>query len=214
MIFFGTKGKVVAGDQMQGVQCPSCQNGQLVSFGILNYFHLYWIPTFLTSKKVGMECTHCKRTLVGDEVPSHLAEQIKDGVFTVAKTLPMYSGLIIIVLVGLGIANAVRQDSAREETYLAQPAVDDYYIVDFAEIFTEVDPEYHYGVMRITDVTSTDVEMQISTVAYNMASGVRQDIRDGKAAEDSYYEQGSVRFEFGELQAYADAGAVQSIERD
>lgn len=213
MIFFGTKGKVITGNQVQGVQCPSCQNGQFVSFGILNYFHLYWIPTFLTSKKVGIECTHCKKTLVGDEVPAHLAEQIKEGVFTTAKTLPMFSGLIIIALLGLGIANVVRQDSAREEAYLAQPAVDDYYIVDFAKIFTNVDPEYHYGVMRITDVTSTDVEMQVSTVAYNMASGVREDIRDGKAAADSYYEAGTVRFEILELQAYADSGAVHSIER-
>lgn len=214
MIFFGNKGKVIAGDQVQGVQCPNCQNGQFVSFGILNYFHLYWVPTFLTSKKVGMECTNCKRTLVGDEVPSHLVEQIKDGVFTTARTLPMFSGLFIIALIGLGLANVVRQDTAREETYLAQPAVDDYYIVDFAKIFTEVDPEYHYGVMQITNVTPTDVEMRISTFAFNMASGVRQDIRDGKAAADTYYEDGTITFGIDELRAYAEDGAVHSIERD
>ena len=213
MIFFGTKGKVIAGNEVQGMQCPSCQNGQFVSFGIMNYFHLYWIPTILTSRKVGVECTHCKKTLIGDEVPPHLTEQIKDGVFSTAKTIPMFSGLIIIALVGLGIANAVRQDSARADTYMAKPAVDDYYIVDFAKIFTEVDPEYHYGVMRITNVTSTGVEMQVSTIAYNMASGVRDDIRDGKAAADSYYEEGTITFEFDEMRAYADDGAVYSIER-
>lgn len=213
MIFFGTKGKVVAGDQVQGVQCPNCQNGQFESFGILSYFHLYWIPTFLTSKKVGLECTHCKRTLVGDEVPSHLVEQIKDNVFTTGRTLPMFSGFFIIALIGLGIANVARQDNAREETYLAQPAVDDYYIVDFAKIFNAADPEYHYGVMQITNVTPTDVEMRISTVAFNMASGVRQDIKDGMAAADSYYEEGTVTIEIGELQAFAETGAVHSIER-
>ena len=213
MIFFGTKGKVIAGDQVHGVQCPNCQNGQFVTFGILNYFHLYWIPTFLTSKKVGMECTNCKRTLIGDEVPSHFVEQIKERVFTTGRTLPMFSGLFIIALLGLGIAYTVQQDTAREATYLAEPAVNDFYIVDFAKIFEEVDPEYHYGVMQITNVTPTDIEMRVSLIAYNMASGVRDDVREGKAAADSYYEEGIVTFEIGELQAYADAGAVHSIER-
>ncbi len=213
MVFFGTRGKVVPGEQVQGVQCPSCQNGQFVTFGVLNYFHLYWIPTFLTSKKVGMECTHCKKTLVGDDVPPHLAEQIKSGVFTTGRVLPMFSGLIIIALVGLGIGYAVQQDAAQDDIYLAQPAVDDYYVVDFAKIFTEVDAEYHYGVMQITDVTPTEVEMRVSNIAYNMASGVRQDIRDGKAAVDAYYDEGTIRLELGELQAYADAGAFHSIER-
>ena len=213
MIFFGTKGKVIAGDQVHGVQCPNCQNGQFVSFGILNYFHLYWIPTFLTSKKVGMECTNCKRTLVGEEVPSHLAGQIKDSVFTTGRTLPMYTGLFIIALIGLGIAYVAEQDNAREETYVAQPAVNDYYIVDFAKIFTEADPEYHYGVMQITNLTPTDVEMRISTIAYNIASGVRDDIRDGKAAADSYYEEGTITIEIDALREFVDGGAVHSIER-
>lgn len=213
MIFFGTKGKVIAGDAVQGAVCPSCQNSQFVSFGILNYFHLYWIPTFLTSKQVGMECSHCKKTLVGEEVPSHLSEQIKDGVFTTGRILPMFSGLILIALVGLGMTYAVQQDAAEEERFLAQPAVDDYYIVDFAKIFTEVDPEYHFGVMQVTNVASDSVEMRVSNIAYNRASGVRQDIRDGSAAADSYYDEGTISFEMGELQSYSDAGAVHGIER-
>lgn len=213
MIFFGSKGKVITGEPVQGVQCPSCENGQFVSFGILNYFHLYWIPTFLTSRKVGVECMHCKRTLVGDEVPSHLAEQIKSSVFTTGKTVPMFSGLIIIAIGILGIAYAVQQDTARDEAYLAQPAIDDYYVVDFSKIFTDVDPGHRYGVMRITNVTPNEIEMQISNIVYNKASGVQKDIRDGKTATDSYYDPETISFGVGRLQEYKDAGAVYSIER-
>jgi len=213
MIFFGTKGKVVVGEAVPGVQCPSCENTQFASFGILNYFHLYWIPTFLTSRKVGVECMHCKRTLIDDEVPSHLVEQIRSSVFTTGNTLPMFSGLILIALASLGLMYSVQQDTAREETYFAQPAVNDYYVVDFSKIFVDVDAEYNYGVMRITNVTSTEVEMQISNMVYNMASGVQQDIREGKAATDSYYDPETVNFGIDELQEYRDAGAIHAIDR-
>ncbi|MBT8090290.1 MAG: hypothetical protein KJO01_08795 [Gammaproteobacteria bacterium] len=213
MIFFGSKGKVVAGEVVQGVQCESCQNSQHASFGILNYFHLYWIPTFLTSRKAGIECMHCKRTLVGDELPSHLADQIKSGVFTTGNTLPMFSGLIIIgVLIMMGMY-AVQQDDAREATYVAEPAVNDYYVVNLTEMFEEVDAEYPYGLMRITDVSSTGIEMQVGNMAYNKASAVKKDIRQGKASTDTYYGSETLLFELADLQQLRNSGAVYSIER-
>jgi len=213
MIFFGSKGKVVTGEAVQGVQCPSCENSQLASFGILNYFHLYWIPTFVTSRKVGMECTHCKRTLVGDEVPSHLVDQIKSGVFTTGNTLPMFSGLIIIGLIAIGLSYAVQQADAREATYITQPAVSDYYVVDFREIYSEADAEYPYGLMRVTNVSPSGIEMQVGNMVYNLASGVKKDIRDGKAAADNYYELETIVFKLAELQELRNSGAIHSIQR-
>lgn len=213
MIFFGSKGKVIAGEVVQGVQCPSCQHSEHASFGIMKYFHLYWIPTFLTSKKAGVECTHCKHTLVGDELPAHLAEQIKDGVFTTGKTLPMFSGLIIICALIMMGTYAVQQDKAREAAYAAQPAVNDYYVVKLTDIFEEADAEYPYGLMRITDVSSTGVEMQVANVAYNKASGVQSDIRQGKASADTLYGPETLVIELADLQHLNDSGAVYSIER-
>ena len=81
VIFFGSKGKIVTGEVLQGFPCPECGGSQFATFGILNYFHIYWIPTFLKSKKAGMECMHCKKTLIDDEVPPHLIDQIKSSTF-------------------------------------------------------------------------------------------------------------------------------------
>ena len=89
-----------------------------------------------------MECTHCKKTIVGDEVPSHLVDQIKSGVFTTGNTLPMFSGLIVIGLIAIGLTNAGQRADAREATYITQPAVKDYYVVDLREMYSEADTEY------------------------------------------------------------------------
>lgn len=214
MIFFGTKGRLVTGKPVQGVACPNCENNQFMSFGVLRYFHLYWIPTIPTSRKIGIECTNCHQALYDDEVPGHLKEQIKSDVFTVGRTLPMFTGVFMLALASLWIYDAHQGDLAEETAFLAQPAVHDYYIVDLSKIFENSDPEYPYGLLRINDIHSTEVEMQIGSVVYNKGSGFWQDIREGKAAVDSYYEPGSIVFEIAELQAYQDNGAIYSIERD
>jgi hypothetical protein len=213
MIFFGSKGRVIAGEAVQGVQCPSCEQSQFESFGILNYFHLYWIPTFLTSKKVGIECMHCKRTLVDDEIPSHMAEQIKSGVFSTGNTLPMFSGLFIIGILVMGLMYMSKQDDALEASYIAQPLVNDFYIVDLTDIFVEADGEYPYGLMRVTDVASDGLEMQVANMMYNKPSGVQDDIRAGKVMADDYYTNESVFFEMAEIAQLQEDGSIYSIER-
>lgn len=213
MIFFGSKGRVVAGETVQGVQCPSCEHSQFASFGILNYFHLYWIPTFLTSRKVGVECLHCKRTLVDDEIPKHMVDQIKSGVFSTGNTLPMFSGLFIIGLLVMGLVYMSKQDDALEATYIAQPLVNDFYIVDLTDIFVEADDEYPYGLMRVTDVSSDGLEMQIANMMYNKPSGVQDDIRAGKVMSNDYYTNESVFFEMAEIESLQQDGAIYSIER-
>jgi len=213
MVFFGSKGKIVAGEVLEGFTCPGCGNSRFATFGILNYFHIYWIPTFLKSKQAGMECLHCKQTLIDDEVPSHLVGQIKSGVFTLGRTLPMFSGLIIIGLLGMAGVYFDQQSQAREATYLAAPAVNDYYVVDFTKIFEDTDADYKYGLMRISNVTATDIEMRISAIAYDRASGARKDISDGKAAADDYYSNETVYFAHSELLELKEIGAIQSIKR-
>ncbi|MCP4326272.1 MAG: hypothetical protein GY787_31440 [Alteromonadales bacterium] len=96
MIFFGSRGKTISGQVVEGIQCPSCENQEFITFGIIRYFHLYWIPTFLTSRVAGIECTHCKKTLIGKELPKDLSQNIKATVFTKKNIIPMFSGLIII----------------------------------------------------------------------------------------------------------------------
>src|SRR5690606_6056902 len=96
MIFFGSRGKTVSGQLIEGIQCPSCENQKFISFGTIRYFHLYWIPTFPTSKTVGIECTHCKRTLVDNEISTDISKRIKAAVFTKSSVIPMFSGLILI----------------------------------------------------------------------------------------------------------------------
>jgi hypothetical protein len=214
MIFFGTRGKTVSGQVVEGIQCPSCENQKFITFGIIRYFHLYWIPTLLTSKKVGVECTHCKRTLIDKEIPAELGDQIKASVFTKKNTIPMFSGLIIIAFVVLFGVLVGQQGSRQAAAYIEQPAINDLYIVDFTKIFNDVDPKYKYGLMRIKNISSGQAEFEVSNIAYNKASGVRKDIRERKTSSASYYDSEPLYVDIGKLKSMKDSKAIYSIDRN
>jgi hypothetical protein len=213
MIFFGSRGKTITGQLVDDIQCPTCENGQFVTFGVLRYFHLYWIPTFPTSKTVGIECTHCKTTLVDKELPEGLLKQIKSNIFTKKKTLPMFSGLIMITCLILFAAFAIQQENMEEVAYLEQPAVNDLYTVNFTKIFKDTDPEYKYGVIRVKHLSSEQAELQISNIAYNKTSGARKDIRKGETSSDSYYANESLYVDISKLKEMKESGAIFSVER-
>lgn len=213
MIFFGSRGKVVSGQVIEGIQCPSCENQTFTTFGTIKYFHLYWIPTFPTSKSVGIECNHCRRTLLGKELPKELSSKIKGSVFSKKNVLPTFSGTIIIACLFSFGAYVVAQDDAKESAYIAQPAIDDVYIMDFSKIFEDTDLKHKYGAMRIKQLSSSQAEFQISTIAYNKTSGVRKDIREGKASSDAYYTDKPISIDISELKSLKESGAISSIKR-
>ena len=213
MIFFGTRGKTVTGQQVTGPQCPNCGNGVFTSFGVQRYFHLYWIPTFPTKKHVGVECTNCKHAMIDDQIPGMMIDDIRSSVFSTASTLPMFSGLAIIaVLVGF-VFYAGERDRQQETAYLDHPAINDYYVVDYTRIFEDVDPDYKYGVMQISAIDGDEITFRLSNYSYNLASGVRDDIRKGTAAKDDYYAQDAIWFDADSLAEMQKDGTIKSIER-
>ena len=212
MLVWGSNNKVIAGQLIEGIDCPSCESNQFNSFGLMRYFHLYKIPTCVTSQKVGIECTHCKKTLVGNELPNDLATQLKKAVFTKKNTLPMFGGLALAIVAVIAIAFGIYQDNQQEAAYIAAPQVHDYYIIDVRDVFDDTESPYRYGLMRIAKVAPEAVIFQIGDTVYNKSKGLRKDISSGAASQDSYY-SGYAEFTQAELTRLHDNGGIQSIER-
>ena len=98
MIIYGIRGKVIQGEPVKNVPCSHCDNDAHISFGVIQYFHLYWIPTFMCTKKVGLECVRCKNTIFDKEIPGDLSSTISSQLFNKSNILPMFSGLALIFI--------------------------------------------------------------------------------------------------------------------
>ena len=108
MIIFGTRGKVLPGKTTEQDPCPYCESTRHHTLAQLRYFHIFWIPFVTIGRKPGMECTHCKYTRLGDEVPQRLRQSLLDDVLQANRTWPYSFGLIALgLLFALGIVGPV-----------------------------------------------------------------------------------------------------------
>lgn len=109
---------------------------------------------------------------------------------------------------------SAEQDRAQEAAYIEEPVVNDYYIVDYTKIFEDADPDYSYGVMRVTAVEGDEIAFRLSNYSYNIPSGVREDIRDSETGQDGYYGEEEFWFYKASLGEMQDDGTIYSIERN
>lgn len=213
MIIFGWRGRVVSGGQMQDMECPNCGNNLYLTFGILRYFHIFWIPLFPFSRQPGMECQNCKHTRVGDEIRDPVRGRIKETVFTMMRTAPMFAGLALIAAFVAFVAVDRSQDAEQERLYVENPVIGDMYVVRVSKTFEGGDPEYDYVLMRVESVNGDQVGFKAGNMQYNISRGPNEDIGSGKAGSPDYYSDEVHMFAIDELRAIRDDGGIHSIYR-
>ncbi|CAH0535413.1 hypothetical protein VST7929_02986 [Vibrio stylophorae] len=215
MIFFGTKGKTVAGPAVDCVTCPHCGKQQHQSFGLLRYFHIYAIPTWMTARQVGLECLHCKYTLIGRDVPDEISHQLKPMLFPKRRVLPLFTGLILLCCLVAGMVHIGHQEELDQAQYLAAPALHDIYIVDITSGLGQeaVQGTYKYAAMRIVHIDDHQYEFALGNMVFEKVQGVRQDIRKGKTNTSSYYDSETLLLSHAQIRHLKQIGALKAIER-
>jgi len=213
MIVFGTRGKVVPGQRKQGVVCPSCGKEEHGTYGVLRYFHVFWIPVFPTLKQPMLECAHCKKVLAGKEIPERTRREIAASVFTSGRVAPMFTGLgLILALVGFGSFQSAA-DARRAEAYLAAPAVGDLYVVKLARFAEGTEPRYPYGVLRVKAVAAGKLELELGRYGYTGSSGAEKAIRASKHREPDYFTAQPLFLPVPELAPLKAEGHIQAVKR-
>jgi ribosomal protein S14 len=94
MSIYGTKGKLIKGKILKDLECRHCGNRFHRSFGVLRYFHICRIPVFTISKKVGIECSNCRWTLLDQQIPERVRMAINSSVFNQKSWLRTVTGSV------------------------------------------------------------------------------------------------------------------------
>jgi len=216
MIFFGTRSRTVNGHVISGgVECPTCGHNEFQTFGHQHYCPIYWIPTFPTGRSVGMECTHCRHTLVDDEIPESLASRAAASTFAGRSRVPMFAGLMLIGMLVLYGAHTAAGVEAETEAVLDQPAVGDYYVVDYTQVTggDSTDVEMPYTIWRVSKVSGDSVHFRESQYVYEFWSAAASDVRDGTAATEMDKKGDGISVDLDELAEWREAGAFKRALR-
>lgn len=213
MIIFGSRSKSYAGKRMQGPPCPDCGYTDYSSFGKMGYFHIFWIPTFPFSKKVGLECHQCRKVIMDRQIPASYAESINKSVFTKGAFIRKFTGLFIILAFFALMAISDISSNIKENALYGNPMEKDLYIVDLSKDFFGIDTEYKYGVLRISRITEEGIEFELSQISYTSEFRISKDISNGSMDSDEYFGDKQLHLSFQELAEMKDSETIASIKR-
>ena len=213
MIIFGTRGKALPGPRKQGIVCANCGKEEHATFGVLRYFHVFWIPVFPTMKQAMIECLHCRKVLIGKEVPERARRDVAEKVFTRGHVLPLYTGLAAAALFAVFVSIGAAEESRSESGYLAAPAVGDLYVVRVGRFSEGSDPRFPYGVVRVSAVSGERVTLQLGRYGYDRGTGAEKAIRGGQIGAPDYFAAEAVTVPMHQLQPMKSQGAIYSVKR-
>ena len=213
MIIFGTRGNVVKGPQKRGVPCSGCGMDVHATYGVLRYFHVFFIPMFPTMKQAGMECLHCKKVLAGKEMPERIRKEVEAMVFTKRRMLPAFAGAILFAFLAVPLAYGAVQQNARQAEWLKSPAVGDCYVVKLAGFLKNPDQKHPYGVLRVAKVSGDRLELRLGTYAYSAPTAADKAIRLREISRADYFATTPITLAAADLQRLKQDRTIWSVQR-
>ncbi|RYY56571.1 MAG: hypothetical protein EOO09_05935 [Chitinophagaceae bacterium] len=200
MIIFGHRASKLASETITD-PCPHCGKQALELQVWQRYAHIFWIPAF-PMKKIGItQCQHCLQAVEN----KHFSAQVSETYNTVKKQYKapvwMYSFLmVVVVLIGIGIYIGKENDK-KNAAYALAPQKGDVY-----EIRTG---SGEYSLMRVTNVKTDSVIVQLHQFATDKLSGLRKLKERGDAGFGDEYEAYAVP----EISELLNNGTIHSIDR-
>src|SRR4051794_23221629 len=205
MIIFGWRSKLRHGERVGDVACPNCGGNTHRAYALIKYFHVYWIPTFVYSRELMIECQSCHRVVrgpgVGSLASSDLVGKVRRGSFEPRRLLPYFSGaLAVVALVTIGGLSST-QSAAWQSNYLSDPHVRDLYAVDLRRVASDVkaDDEFPYALLQVQSVSGDKVVARLGGQAYSSRSGPEKAISSHAVLMEGYFMPSPLIFTVGDL---------------
>ncbi len=214
MIIFGLRGKTIDGpDRRSGPVCGYCGKDQHATYGIIQYFHIFFVPMFPISRQPVMQCLHCKKMLVGGEIDQPARGEIVRQAFTPLQTATTFIGTILAALWVLLIVVQDCGDSGKEAEYLRNPAAGDYYVVRASAFGTAPEARIGYAIMQVVAVSGQKVELHLGQARYADTQRARGALRAREMELSGYFDPAPIELPVAEIESLKSNGGISSVER-
>lgn len=131
MIIYGWRSSSLKTEVPPSFTCPQCgEQGSTHIEVYSSYFHIFWIPVFPYSKKIGSQCASCNYAIDKSNAPEQLDQLFKQMKAQVRLPVWQFAGLILVALAILYGVFSSYQNEQELQSYLANPQVGDRYVVD------------------------------------------------------------------------------------
>ncbi|WP_397363484.1 hypothetical protein [Olleya sp. R77988] len=151
MVFYGSKASKLKEGQLINVDCPNCEEGRSMRYGIYGkYAYIYWIPLFPIGKENILECNNCKRTYDLKELPDHIQQKFEIEKSGADYPIWYFSGLAVIAAIIAIAFYLSKKDAENDKLYIEAPLAGDVYSIETSQ-------KGYYTTMKVTDVTTDSI---------------------------------------------------------
>ncbi|GAB6126283.1 hypothetical protein JCM14124_19890 [Humidesulfovibrio idahonensis] len=215
MLVWGTKGKLFRNDATYSTSCKNCGHLEHLSYILAKYFHLFWIPTILWEKEIGLICTKCNGSITGSAISADIRAEVRKSLLPPRKKAPYFTGLVLVALLAAVGAKAHYEHKHTLQDLVAHPQAHDIYIADMSE-FVVIDKgeTLRYGALRVETVLNEgQVVAKIGNLRSDKAQRIVTEVNTGKAGADEAFGDSAILIGPAELQALMDNGTIKDIVR-
>lgn len=212
MLVWGTGGNAKTIGNSEYKTCETCNQANEFQYLVqYRYFHIWYLFSFLTSRKYFEVCSHCGAS---HEVTKKqvLQKQTKIPIPFVRKN----GWLICLVLVGAFMGYGHYLSSANQATmsqYFAQPQLNDVYLANLTQVESSGydKDESYYGLMKIVDIDDKtgDFFFIFSTYAYERKKDLSKNLYKLEFDKNDV-----IAFTAAEIADYRQQGIIYEVQRN
>jgi len=107
----------------------------------------------------------------------------------------------------------INTQTFQTKEYLAQPAIDDIYFLDFRKLSRKLRPQEKYRLAKVVDITGNIITLQYGNWFFPFQNSAVESIKLGQLRYPDYFETKRHNFKLDELADMRNSGAIYLIER-
>ncbi|WP_286265029.1 tetratricopeptide repeat protein [Thalassotalea atypica] len=206
--------KLQGGDTAD-VCCDACHGGDVNIAGRVNYafFFLEYLPFVPLGKELVLTCNHCQHTLENKRLDVKLYKSLKRGLFKLYHILPMYTGLVLMILALCYWQYQAYQKELQTQAYITSPKVNDFYFLNYQGIAENIRPHEKYRLAKVTIVNGNEVSVVYSRYIYAKMSALKIDIKGGMVIDSRYFNRNEHKYTIPQFQAFYRKDIVTEVLR-
>jgi hypothetical protein len=206
---------IIEGSIINELTCPDCGCKHHQVKGVIKYafFFIESIPFYPVKKSTIIQCQQCWVQTDAATLPKQRVKELSKNLFPAWRLSSKFLGsLLTLMFLGYLVQGEIKQHQLSDQ-FIENPAVNDFYHVDFRYLSSELRPNEKYRVGKVTDITGDVATVVYSRLFYRMQHGADESIRVGHVTHFSFFSRKVYHYSFAELHKMRTEGAIYRVER-
>ncbi len=211
MLIWGSGGEVKDIKDTGTKFCPTCETARpfklIVQYKTAHIYYCKWV----TSKQYMNICTICSR---GQQYDTKEIEKTLDK-----PAIPFWDRrgwLIPAFLIAITFLFAISFSIDKNDktgAYLKAPKKGDLYVVNLAKMFKNTDQDKMYSLLKVVDITTDGLVVQISNTYYDKENKPIIDIEKKNIERENYFSETNVSLTHANIKKFVDDSAISQVVR-